>query len=179
MKFLAACAIVLATFAAAPAIAQSQCSASLVSAPDGTSLSILFDDLVVPASGQVRKSCTVAAPLSLPAGYSLGVYRVDYRGFAHLSKKETATLVVDYALGPKSNGRQFKRTVRGATNEDFLFTENIGAGQMKRVGCGASAMLNVTVGLALDGSADALAAMDSSDGTSKHGIVYMLDLKKC
>ena len=179
MKFLAACTIVFATLVAAPAIAQSQCSASVLSAPDGTSLSILFDDLVVPANGQIRKSCTVAAPLNLPAGYSLGVYRVDYRGFAHLSTKETAALVVDYALGPKSNGRQFKRTVRGATDEDFLFTENIGAGQMKRAGCGASAVLNVSVELALSGGPDALAAMDSSDGTSKHGIIYMLDLKKC
>ncbi len=67
-------------------------------------------------------------------GMSLGVYRVDYRGFASLARKEEATLAVEFALGPKGNGQNFKRTVRGATTDEFAFTENIGAGLMKRVG---------------------------------------------
>jgi hypothetical protein len=160
--------------------AHAACSATPVSSPDGTSLSILFDDMAVDEGSAVR-SCTINAPLNLPEGYSLGVYKVDYRGFAQLSKGQVATLTVDYNLGPKGNGRHFSRKVRGATADDFTFTENIGAGQMKRAGCGSAAALQVSVDLSLSGKSltGAEATMDSSDGTAKHGLVYHFDLKKC
>lgn len=174
---IAATAIMLLA-SAFPAMAEVQCGASVVKAPDGTSLTVLFDDLVVSTSTPNR-ACVVSAPLNLPAGYSIGVYRIDYRGYAHLAKKASATLSVNYALGPKSNGRQFKRSVRGMTDDDFLFTETIGAGQMKRVGCGNAAQLDVRIDLSVVGGPEALAALDSSDGAAKHGIVFQLDLKKC
>jgi hypothetical protein len=110
---------------------------------------------------------------------SLGVYRVDYRGFASLAKKDVATLLVGYQLGPKGNGRTFKRSVRGATDTDFTFTENIGAGLMKRVGCGVDARLRGEVTLSLKGSGEALATLDSGDGAAKRGLVYRFNLKKC
>jgi hypothetical protein len=180
MKLLGPLVFILANAVVGSAVGAEQCSASAVSSPDGTSLTILFDDLSAAADGQPTRTCAVSAPLNLPEGYSLGVYRVDYRGFAHLAKKETATLVVDYNLGPRANGRQFKRTVRGAIDDDFSFTENIGAGQMKRVGCGSTAVLSVDVGLSLDaGAGESLVALDTSDGTTKHGLVYHLNLKKC
>ena len=185
MKPLAALALVSASALAlistfvAPAIAEEACSTTVISSPDGSALTILFDDLSV-ASGSQQRACSVTAPLNLPEGFSLGVYRVDYRGYAHLAKKENATLVVDYNLGPKDNGRKFKRTVKGATDDDFSFTENIGAGQMKRVGCGSAAVLNVDVALSMHATGgEALAVMDSSDGATKHGLVYHLNLKKC
>ena len=188
MKPLAALALVSASALAlisasafvAPVNAEEACSTTVISSPDGSALTILFDDLSVVAGDQQTRACSVSALLNLPEGYSLGVYRVDYRGYAHLAKKENATLVVDYNLGPKANGRQFKRTVKGAIDDDFSFTENIGAGQMKRVGCGSAAVLNVDVALSLDATTgEALATMDSSDGAVKHGLVYHLDLKKC
>jgi hypothetical protein len=156
------------------------CSATAVSAPDGSALTILFDDMTVSGDGSVSASCSIVAPLNLPAGYSLGVYRVDYRGYAHLAKGQTAELSVDYHLGPKQNGRRFSRKVKGPLDEDFALKENIGAGLMKRVGCGTSAVLNVDVALRLDRSAaDALATLDSSDGASRRGLIYHFDLKKC
>lgn len=179
MNRLAAMVLLLAGAWAAPAIAGETCSPTVVTAPDGSALTILLDDLSVAAPSQT-KTCTVSAPLNLPEGYSLGVYRVDYRGYAHLAKKENATLVVDYNLGPRGNGRTFKRTVKGAVDDDFAFTENIGAGQMKRIGCGSNAVLNVKVVLSMKaGAGDALAVMDSSDGAAKHGLVFHLNLKKC
>lgn len=179
MKLFAVLAFVSASMLIGPVSGADACSVTAVSSPDGTSLTILFDDLSVDAA-QRNRTCEVSAPLNLLEGYSLGVYRVDYRGYAHLAKKDNATLLVDYNLGPKENGRKFKRTVKDPYDEDFSFTENIGAGQMKRVGCGSTAVLNVNVGLSLDASAgEALATLDSSDGTDKHGLVYHLNLKKC
>ena len=161
------------------AASAAECSATSVSAPDGSALTILFDEMTV-SDGTLSASCAINAPLALPEGYSLGVYRVDYRGFAHLAKGQTAELSVDYNLGPKGNSRSFKRKVKGPLDEDFALRENIGAGLMKRVGFGTAAALDVAVALRLECSpADALATLDSTDGYSAHGLVYHFDLKKC
>jgi hypothetical protein len=177
-----------------PAAGQSGCpqgSYSVAHAPDGSSLTILFDELLVSAGdpAEQRKQCSLSVPLNLPEGYSLGVYRVDYRGFAHLTRGDVAELTVDYNLGPRDNGRRFRRSANGPHDGDFIFTENIGAGLMRRVGCGVEAVLDVSVSLELTrrggggggggASGEAMAAMDSSDGTAKHGLVYYLDLRRC
>jgi hypothetical protein len=173
-------ALALATFTFLPAGTASadECKAEYVLAPDNSALSILFSDLTVQGSSKTA-TCTIDVPLNLPDGMSLGVYRVDYRGFASLAKKDVATLLVGYQLGPKGNGRTFKRSVRGATDTDFTFTENIGAGLMKRVGCGVDARLRGEVTLSLKGSGEALATLDSGDGAAKRGLVYRFNLKKC
>ena len=168
--------------------AQSGCpqgTFSVVNSPDGSALSILFDDFSVTAGASQntdRKTCSLTVPLNLAAGYSLGVYKVDYRGFARLFSKQYSELTVDYALGPKNKSRKYDRKIKGPTEGDFLFTENIGAGLMKRVGCGDAAVLNVAVTLQLQTGGEteeAMAALDSADGAPKGGLIYHFDLKKC
>lgn len=165
------------------ALAQQGCpegSYSVVNSPDGTSLSILFDAFAV-SSGAEQKQCNLQVPLLLPEGYSLGVYRVDYRGYANLARKEESELTVDYQLGPRNKGRRFQRKIKGETDDDFLFTENIGAGLMKRIGCGEAAVLDVSVRLTLaaSGQSEAMATLDSADGAARGGLIYYLDTKKC
>ncbi|NTV95190.1 MAG: DUF4360 domain-containing protein [Thiobacillus sp.] len=160
---------------------------STVVSPDGTTLSILFDRFTVAsgdAGGGPRKTCRISAPLNLPANYSVGVYRVDYRGFAKLAAKQEAALGVHYFLGPhdSQHGREFKRKVKGPREDDFSFMEIIGAGQMKRVGCGADASLDVDITLGLDGdlrAGAAMASLDSTDAAPGGALVYHLDLRKC
>ncbi len=160
---------------------------SAVISPDGSTLSILFDNFSAAtapgsAGGIERRSCNIQVPLQLPQGYSLGIYKVDYRGFAHLSSKQNSALSVDYALGPHSNSRKFQRKIQGAYDEEFVFTENIGAGLMKRIGCGDAAVLNVAAMLELQTSrqpGEAMVALDSMDGAPKGGLIFHLDLKLC
>jgi len=164
----------------------SQGTFSVINSPDGTSLTILFDSFSISAAGGAgkradEKACKLSVPLHLQEGYSLGVYRVDYRGFAHLSVKQYAELTVNYALGPKQKSRQYHRRINGDYDGEFLFTENIGAGLMRRVGCGEEALLNVAVTLSLQtkGAGDALVALDSTDGAPKGGLIYYFDIKPC
>lgn len=164
-------------------------SYSIVTSPDGTTLSILFDQFTVESigtsvGGKERKVCRISSPLNLPANYSIGVYKVDYRGFARLAAKQEVQLDVQYFLGPQDNehGRVFKRKIKGPHESDYLFTENIGAGQMKRVGCGAGAVLNVGITLGLNGNlrtGEAMASLDTTDAARGGALVYHLDLKKC
>jgi len=189
-KSLFACALL----ACLPALAQETngCPAgsySIVTSPDSTTLSILFDQFTVEssstsASGQPRKVCRISAPLKLPANYSIGVYKVDYRGFAKLAAKQATQLDVQYFLGPRDNehGRVFKRKIKGPHEGDYMFTETIGAGQMKRVGCGTAAVLNVGITLSLDGdlrTGEAMASLDTTDAVPGGALVYHLNLKKC
>ena len=193
MKLLIKSIIACAWLASLPTWAQETngCPAgsySIVMSPDGTSLSILFDKFTLEGGGSTgstkpRKVCRISAPLNLPANQSLGVYKVDYRGFAKLVKKQETDLEVQYFLGPHGNdrGRVFKRKVKGPHEGDYLFTETIGAGQMKRVGCGTAAVLNVGITLGLDGdlrTGEPMASLDTTDA-ARGALVYHLDLKKC
>ncbi len=193
MKLLIKSIIACAWLASLPTWAQEAngCPAgsySIIMSPDGSSLSILFDKFTLESSGSTgstkpRKVCRISAPLNLPANQSIGVYKVDYRGFAKLVKKQETDLEVQYFLGPHGNdrGRVFKRKVKGPHEGDYLFTETIGAGQMKRVGCGAAAVLNVGITLGLDGdlrTGEPMASLDTTDA-ARGALVYHLDLKKC
>lgn len=160
---------------------------ALVTSPDGSTLSILFDGFILNAGGVDgptvdRKVCNLQIPLTLPANQSLGVYKVDYRGYAKLGKRQYSDLSVTYALGPHNKGRNFRRRVKGDFDGDFLFSETLGAGAMKRVGCGETASIDVTMTLDLrsgDQPDPAMASLDSADGSTRGGLVYHLDYKKC
>lgn len=164
-------------------------SYSIVMSPDGTALSIMFDQFTVASSGAAvsgmqRKVCRISAPLNLPADYSIGVYKVDYRGFAKLAAKQESELDVQYFLGPRDNqhGRVFKRKIKGPHQDDYMFTETIGAGQMKRVGCGTAAVLDVSITLGVDGNlsaGEAIASLDTTDAVPGGALVYHFNLKKC
>jgi len=164
-------------------------SYSTVLSPDGAALSLLFDQFTI-ESGRIsgseiqRKVCRISSPLNFPANYSIGVYKVDYRGFAKLGAKQQAKLDVQYFLGPRDNerGRVFKRKIKGPKEGDYLFSETIGAGQMKRAGCGAAAMLDVNITLSLDAkrqTGQAMASLDTTDAIPVGALVFHLNLKKC
>jgi hypothetical protein len=179
-----------AVFALPAQAAQDGCppgSYSVVVSPDHATLSILFDKFHLNGAGAasaavatVSTLCRIEHPLTLPANMSLGVYKVDYRGFAKLGANEQASLEVRYALSPHGNaqGRVFRRKVKGAHDGEYVFSENIGAGQMKRVGCGAGAKLDMTIGMALTAGGESMASLDTSDGAGA-AVVYHLNLKKC
>jgi hypothetical protein len=161
---------------------------SVVTSPDGSAISILFDNFAVKGTeangGFVRMTCGMEIPLHLPEGFSLGVYKVDYRGFAHLDTKQRGELQVDYGTGRgrANRGRRFHREVRGVYDGDFVFNESLKGGILKRMGCGDEAVLNFGATLLLTskrGATEGTMALDSVDGAPAGGLVFGLDLKRC
>jgi hypothetical protein len=158
----------------------------IVTAPDGSAISVLFDRFVVEGNdanaGFARSSCAMEIPLNLPAGYSLGVWRADYRGYVNLEERQRAELQVEYGVGMRDRSRRFRRDVRGAYEGDYLFSERLNAGFMRRVGCGEPAVLNFRASLTLTsrrGARTGQMALDSVDGAPGGGLVFGLDLRKC
>lgn len=163
-------------------------SFSIVTAPDGGAISVLFDNFAVQGSeangGTARMTCALEIPLALPEGYSLGVYQVDYRGFAQLADKQRGELSVAYGTGAgeRNRGRRFRRDVKGAYEGDFVFSERLKGGVLKRMGCGSEAVLNFSATLTLlskRGASAGSMTLDTVDGAPAGGLVFGLDLKKC
>jgi hypothetical protein len=161
-------------------------SYSIVTSPDGSSISVLFDKFAVEGNeangGFSRISCAMEIPLHLPDGYSLGVYKADYRGYARLEQRQRAELQVDYGVGERNRGRRFRKEVKGVYDGDYAFNERLGGGILKRVGCGDAAVLNFTASLTLmskKGSTTGQMVLDSVDGSPAGGLVFGLDLRKC
>ena len=161
---------------------------NIVTSPDGGAISVLFDNFAVSGTeangGFARMTCGIEIPLHLPAGYSLGVYQVDYRGFAHLDDKQRAELQVNYGTGSgeRNRGRRFHRDVKGVYDGDFSFNERLRGGILKRMGCGDEAVLNFAATLTLQsrrGATTGTMTLDSVDGAPAGGLVFGLDLKKC
>jgi hypothetical protein len=161
---------------------------SVVTSPDGGAVSVLFDNFAVNGTeangGFARATCGIEIPLHLPAGYSLGVYQVDYRGFAHLGDKQRAELQVNYGTGSgaRNRGKRFKRDIKGVYEGDFTFNERLKGGILKRMGCGDEAVLNFAATLTLlskRGATEGTMTLDSVDGAPAGGLVFGLDLRKC
>ena len=159
---------------------------SIVTSPDGSAISVLFDNFAISGTaannGFARMNCAMEIPLHLPEGYSLGVYQVDYRGFARLGDKQRGELQVDYGTGRGNRGKRFRRDVKGAYEGDFTFSERLKGGILKRMGCGGDAVLNFAATLTLASKApggESSISLDSVDGAPAGGLVFGLDLKKC
>jgi hypothetical protein len=159
---------------------------SVVLTPDGGTLTILFSDFVVEADGAGGEAvdgetCRLHVPLELPPDTSVGVYKVDYRGFAALAQRQQFEISVAYGL----NGHRdhtYRRQIRGGHEGDFTFSQTIGAGLMRRVGCGEEAALDIEAVISVDTNGQpslALAALDSLDGAPRGGLVYYLNFDKC
>lgn len=165
-------------------------TSNITISPDGTTLSVLFDQFVAEAGGALAvltdiKTCQLRIPLQVPSGYTLGVYKVDYRGYLLLPSQSYALLNVDYDLG--GNNNSFHRRFTGARNQEFAVTDTIGAGQFRYLPCGGDRTVNID--LIASWKIDirqrpspvpqAMASLDSIDGAPKGGITYHFKTKKC
>ena len=159
---------------------------SIVVTPDGGTLTVLFDAFLVQAGGSPdasidRKICRLHIPLQLPPDTSVGVYKVDYRGYASLAQRQQFELTVVYGFN-SNRDHSYRRQIRGQHDDDFTFSQTIGAGLMRRVGCGEDAALDVEATIALNTNGQpgqALAAFDSLDGVPKGGLVYYFNYSRC
>ena len=160
---------------------------SIVRAPDGSSVSILFNDFSAETTqgqrGTVQATCRIEAPLALPAGLSAGLTSVDYRGFAYLGNRQSAQISATYEVG-RGNGGRFNRRLQGAFDEDFYFIDRLPPGQVRAAGCaGAPApvlAINITLGLTTSGQqSPAMIALDSADQTAGGALTYRFNIRPC
>lgn len=198
-RLMVSSALIAAALAATPALSQGRparggaavenaCPAgaySVVSAPDGTSVTVLFNDFsaeTAEGGASARTRCRIEIPLAAPSGRSIGLTSVDYRGFAMLARRQSAEIDVSYEFGRGNRAAPFHRRLQGAHEADFAFTDRLPPGQLRRLGCdGATPVLSIDAVLSVNGSGQgaAMIAMDSADQTSGGALRYRFDVRPC
>ena len=174
--------------AASPGNACAPGTYSVIQAPDGSSLSILFHDFVVehPQGSTVRavrRDCYLEVPRALGAGVSADMTTVDYRGFAQLASRQSAELEVAYDAG-LGNG-QFRRRIQGRHSGDFSFSDRLTPGQFGVLGCGnRPPVLRINASMTLSSGGQRVAAMaslDSADMASgpSGALTYRFSIGRC
>ena len=58
-----------------------------VTSSDGDSLSVLFSDYIATtddSNNMRRLSCNLAVPIDVESGYSVGIFKIEYRGYTYI-----------------------------------------------------------------------------------------------
>jgi hypothetical protein len=158
-------------------------SASVSLGPDSKSISILFDQYVVEAGGDKsfdRKNCNIAIPVTIPQGYSVSIFAIDYRGFTGVPAGGRAQLSVDYFLAGMGRGVRTTKTFTGPTSSDYLKSDSLEADAVVWSPCGASTILRANTTMLVQSNRNrdqAMATVDSADVNA--GLVYHVQWRQC
>jgi hypothetical protein len=158
-------------------------TASVALSPDRTQLSILFDEYLAEAgyNGRrlARKSCNIAIPVHVPQGFSVSIFKTDYRGFVSVPRGGMGRLNVEYFFAGQQ-GPRFSKYFRGGYDNEYLFRNKVGAAALVWSACGKDVILRTNSNLMIRSNRnldDALGTVDSVDVDS--GIIYHVKWKRC
>lgn len=159
-------------------------SASVTLSPDETALSILFDQYVVEAgntNGRTvdRKSCNVTIPVQVPQGYSVSIFKVDYRGYNLVPRGGSARFDAEY-FWAGSRGPRLSKVFNGPQNNNFSITDELLATTLVWTPCGASVNLRVNTSMMVRTNAaqdQTMSMVDSADVSS--GMLYHIQWRRC
>lgn len=102
-----------------------QGTASVILSDDKTKFTILFDEYIAETEGtdwNVRKSCNLAVSLSIPAGYSVALLWIDYRGYALIPARGRGVLRAEYFFAG-GRGPLYTRNFPRGFDDNYLFTD--------------------------------------------------------
>lgn len=159
-------------------------TASVTLSPDAKALSILFDQYVAESGGATgksidRKTCNVAIPVHIPQGFSVSIFKVDYRGYAAVPHGAEGQFNVEYFFAG-IRGPKFTKTFPGGTDREYTLSNNIGVSALVWSRCGEDVNLRINTSALskTNGSfADTMISVDSADVTA--GLVYHLQWRRC
>jgi hypothetical protein len=175
-----------------PGVGGSGCPQGSVSAtltPDNKTLSVIFDQFVVEAGKaygpalQQRKFCDMAIPVHVPQGLSVGIIKVDYRGYMFIPKGGLGRFDVEYFLkSPTSSSRRLRyaKDFPGYADTDFLLSNTLGLESVVWSACGEDVNLRISSTVTARTNSkreDTIATLDSTDLSAS--LIYQLQWKKC
>jgi hypothetical protein len=153
-------------------------SASATVSPDGQEISILFDKFIADATKptESRKSCNLAIPIKVPAGFQVSLYTADYRGY--IAPETTGKLRVEYFFAGQK-GPVYQKQLTGET--DYNETQQLLASSFSA--CGDSVNMRVNASMVAKGKG--IATVDTLDlahqtvvSIPKH-LIYHLKYQVC
>lgn len=161
-------------------------SVQVVTSPDGSTVTVLFDRFVAEAGESTGKraahvACRFEIPVTVPSRMSAAVYEIDYRGFNSLPKGARSEFQVEYAVRSGKEPNPFRKGF-GDKSGDFIVTDKIPHDQMKWTGCGTSFVMGARAALLLESNRSmefAMSSLDSVDGRLGGGLRYRIKFREC
>jgi hypothetical protein len=127
---------------------------------DGRTFTIGYHSFLARAGGgsspvDFRKNCQVNIAVNVPDGYTYGLWRTTYTGYAHLQAGATGLNRVNVYLQGSSTGQTVDHTFTGPVSEDWQTSYRPGTEDVLWAPCGAQRNINVNAELRVNiGSAD-------------------------
>ena len=148
-------------------------SAVVEVSPDNKAFTVSYSKFVAqvgPESGPLdyRKQCQIALSVNIPTGYTYGIARADYRGYARLEEGATASETAYYYFQGMSKTGVSKYQFDGFMDDTWQVTDEVEVEAITWLPCGASRYLNINTELKVNRgwskpSTTSFITMDSSD----------------
>ena len=157
----------------------------VVPSSDGQTVSVLFSSYVAKTDGSTtrdRKSCNLAVPVDVNAGFRVGIVQVDYRGYATVPriKGASAAFNAEYFFATTQGPKQAKSYAPGFDGDVFLSDK---VTTITWSLCGASSIFRVNTAITATKLAarhkDVSIAVDTADATTKRRFTYYLKYERC
>lgn len=151
-------------------------SAAVAVAPDNTAFTVTYSTYLAQVGvgsrpTDFRKNCQLNVLVHVPQGFTYGVARADYRGFASLAAGATAIQRSSYYFQGTPNTDIRTHNLRGHFEDNWQFSDETDVAAIELHPCGAMRTLNintelrVNVGTSNPATTTSFVAMDSTDGS--------------
>ena len=153
---------------------------------DGNHLTVLFSEYMAQTSSDrnmERVSCNLAIPIDVEPGYSVGIFKIEYRGYTRFEDDDN-----DDDAYTKFSAEYFFAGVRGPriekkydTSDDVYIDDEVGAAVFTE--CGAKTILRVNTSIMAkkddDDDPDVEIGIDTTDVSVDYEFRYYLTQVQC
>jgi len=160
-------------------------TAAVAVSDDNTAFTVTYSDYTAQAGAgstptQFRKNCQLNLRVHYPQGFTYGIAKADYRGFAHLPRGAKGMQRASYYFSGQSGTGQSTHNLTGPKTDNWQFTDSTDVAEIVFAPCGMVRHLNVNTELrAFTNSSNqsAFVSMDSTDGSVNTR--YQFAWKRC
>ncbi|TMW61753.1 hypothetical protein Poli38472_010816 [Pythium oligandrum] len=167
-------------------------SIAIVPAKDGQSMSVLFSQFTASTSAdrhRDRKTCNLAIPVNTLPGISIGIFRVDYRGYVSVPEVNGsyADFKVSYFFA-EVPGPTHNKFWNSTVEKDYFLRSRAGVNTVMWSPCRDSSSIfriNAAVTAVRGGGGDdddvddTSISVDTADVTVEDGMRYYITYKRC
>lgn len=157
-------------------------TATAVISEDRRSVSVLFDAYNAETAEddwRVRKSCNIAVSLLIPAGFSVSLLQIDYRGYANIPSGGRGWFRSEYFFAG-DRGPVYLHPFTPGHETNYLLTNWVGGAVWSPCGMDVIARANTSILAERRRSRptdEASVTVDTAD--IRGGIIYHLDWRTC
>jgi hypothetical protein len=161
-------------------------TAAVAVADDNTAFTVTYSDYTAQAGSgssptDFRKNCQLNLRVHYPQGFTFGIAKADYRGFAHLPRGARGVQRASYYFAGSSSTATSTHDIAAPTSDNWQFTDSTDVAEIVFAPCGMVRHLNVNTEVRVTANPStnqpAFVSMDSTDGSVNTR--YQFAWKRC